>query len=85
MPLVVERAVGKLLAGDDTGRSVRAVVERTTFVKLNGVAPTRLRTVFRNVDTATAKPIADECGDLRVALAAVDLLQTEPRSLRRCR
>ena len=46
----------------------------------------RLRTVFRNVDPATAKQIADECGgDLRVALAGVDLLQTEPRSLRGCR
>ena len=43
----------------------------------------RLRTVFRNVDPATAKQIADECGgDIRVVLAAVDLLQTEPRSLR---
>ena len=67
-PLVVEgepdleRAVRKLLAADDAGPSVRAVVERTTFVKLNEVAPTRLRTVFRNVDPATAKQIADECG-----------------------
>ena len=56
------RAVRKLLAADDAGPSVRAVVERATFVKLNEVAPTRLRTVFRNVDPATAKQIADECG-----------------------
>ena len=71
---------------DDAGPSVRAVVERTTFVKLNEVAPTRLRTVFRNVDPATAKQIADECGgNLRVALAVVDLLQMEPPLLRVCR
>ena len=50
------------------------------------VVPTRLRTVFRSVDPATAKQTADEFGgDLRVALAGVDLVQTEPRSLRGCR
>ena len=62
MELVVEgepdlaRAVRKHLAADDAGPSVRAVV------KVNEVAPTRLRMVFRNVDPATAKQIADEYG-----------------------
>ena len=65
---VLDPIVTLTVGGRDV--DISAVVERTTFVKLNEVAPTRLRTVFRNVDPATAKQIADECGgDLRVALA----------------
>ena len=45
----LERAVRKLPAADDVCQAER-------------VAPTRLWTVFRNVDPATAKQIADKCG-----------------------
>ena len=88
MPLVegepdLERAVRKLLAADDAGPIVRAVVawilrwSNSEFVESGSVTAT--------AQSATAKQIADECGDLRVALAGSTCCRRSRARSGRCR